>query len=116
MYRYGNVGIGTSSPTQLQEVAGQVFSSTGGFRFPDNSVQTTATTDAQQLSISGSTISLTNGGSVTVPSSADNLGNHTATRNLNLGPNLLVGNGAAAAWPSRARGGWAWAPRPRCRT
>jgi hypothetical protein len=37
-----NVGIGTSSPGQKLEVAGQVHSSTGGFRFPDNSVQATA--------------------------------------------------------------------------
>ena len=38
----GNVGIGTTGPGQKLEVAGQVFSSTGGFRFPDNTVQTTA--------------------------------------------------------------------------
>jgi hypothetical protein len=50
-----------------------------------------------QLSISGSTISLTNGGSVTLPATpGDNLGNHTATTNLNLGTNLLVGNGGSA--------------------
>ncbi|MBO2007725.1 hypothetical protein [Hymenobacter negativus] len=41
-----NVGIGTSSPGQKLEVAGQVYSSTGGFRFPDNTVQTTAATTA----------------------------------------------------------------------
>ncbi|MDO7852657.1 beta strand repeat-containing protein, partial [Hymenobacter convexus] len=42
----GNVGIGTTSPGQRLEVAGQVFSSTGGFRFPDNTVQTTAAISA----------------------------------------------------------------------
>ena len=40
--------------------------------------------ELQSLSISGSTISLSGGGgSVTVPSSADNLGNHTATTTIN---------------------------------
>ncbi|MGI4875564.1 MAG: tail fiber domain-containing protein [Janthinobacterium lividum] len=52
-------------------------------------------TDAQQLSISGSTISLTNGGSVVVPSSADNLGNGIATTNVDLGTHQLVGNGGS---------------------
>ena len=38
----GNAGIGTTTPGQKLEVAGQIYSSTGGFRFPDNTVQTTA--------------------------------------------------------------------------
>jgi len=88
-----SVGIGTRAPTQKLEVAGTIFSNTGGFRFPDNTVQATAATDAQQLSIVGSTISLTNGGSVAVPSSADNLGNHTATQAIKLNGNLLSNNG-----------------------
>ena len=54
------------------------------------------TNEIQSLSISGSTISLSNGGgSVTVPSSADNLGNHTATQNLDLSTYKLVGNGGS---------------------
>ncbi|MEW5875913.1 MAG: tail fiber domain-containing protein [Candidatus Zixiibacteriota bacterium] len=38
----GGVGIGTDSPSEQLEVAGTVYSSIGGFRFPDNTVQTTA--------------------------------------------------------------------------
>lgn len=36
------VGIGTSSPTQKLEVTGTIFSTSGGFKFPDGSTQTTA--------------------------------------------------------------------------
>ncbi|GAA4364450.1 hypothetical protein GCM10023185_34010 [Hymenobacter saemangeumensis] len=40
----GRVGIGTALPSQQLHVVGQIFSSAGGFRFPDNTVQTTAAT------------------------------------------------------------------------
>lgn len=38
----GNVGIGTTSPSQALSVAGTIYSSTGGFKFPDGTTQTTA--------------------------------------------------------------------------
>jgi hypothetical protein len=38
----GGVGIGTDSPTEQLEVNGVIYSSSGGIRFPDNTVQTTA--------------------------------------------------------------------------
>lgn len=38
----GSVGIGTTSPTARLEVAGTIHSTSGGFKFPDGTVQTTA--------------------------------------------------------------------------
>ena len=38
----GNVGIGTAGPTQKLEVAGTIYSTSGGFKFPDGSTQTSA--------------------------------------------------------------------------
>ena len=38
----GKVGVGTTEPTQKLHVAGMIRSSSGGFMFPDNSVQTSA--------------------------------------------------------------------------
>jgi hypothetical protein len=49
----GNVGIGTSAVTSKLTVAGTVHSTTGGFKFPDNTTQTTAIVTATK-SISGS--------------------------------------------------------------
>lgn len=40
----GNVGIGTSSPSQKLTVSGTIESTTGGFKFPDGTTQTTAAT------------------------------------------------------------------------
>jgi hypothetical protein len=39
----GNVGIGTSAPSSTLTVAGIVQSTTGGFEFPNGTIQTTAT-------------------------------------------------------------------------
>ena len=38
----GGVGIGTASPSQPLTVAGTVYSTSGGFKFPDGTTQTTA--------------------------------------------------------------------------
>ncbi len=87
----GKVGIGTTAPTQPLEVAGQIYTTTGGIRFPDNTVQTSAVTN-QTLNLSGQSLSISGGNTVTLP--GDNLGNHTATQNLNLGAHTLVGTAA----------------------
>jgi hypothetical protein len=44
VYSGGKLGVGTASPTQALEVAGTVYSTSGGFKFPDGSVQTSAAT------------------------------------------------------------------------
>jgi uncharacterized protein (TIGR02145 family) len=59
-----------------------------------NDADADSTNEIQRLSITGNVISLSDGGSsVTIPSSADNLGNHTATQNIDLATKKLVGNG-----------------------
>jgi hypothetical protein len=40
----GNAGIGTTSPSERLTVAGVIYSTTGGIKFPDGTVQTTAAT------------------------------------------------------------------------
>ncbi|MBN2088312.1 hypothetical protein JW964_01805 [candidate division KSB1 bacterium] len=41
----GNVGVGTVGPTELFQVAGIIHSTSGGYKFPDGTVQTTAATN-----------------------------------------------------------------------
>jgi hypothetical protein len=69
----GNVGIGTNTPTEKLQVTGTIHSTSGGFKFPDGSVQTTA------------------GGGT----GGDNLGNHTATQNVDLNGHTLINGGIA---------------------
>lgn len=50
----GNVGIGTDSPAEKLTVAGTVHSTSGGFKFPDGSVLTTAaSTTYTTMSVGG---------------------------------------------------------------
>jgi hypothetical protein len=44
----GNVGIGTATPTSILTVAGTIQSTGGGFKFPDGTVQATATLQGPQ--------------------------------------------------------------------
>jgi hypothetical protein len=53
----GNVGIGAANPGYKLDVAGVISSSTGGFRFPDGTVQLTATSAGGGGTITGVTAS-----------------------------------------------------------
>ena len=66
---------------------------TGDFKFADGTTQTTAAEDTQDLSLSGNTLSLTNGGSVDLDVIKDNLGNHTATENIVLNNQFISNDG-----------------------
>lgn len=74
-YSGGNVGIGIASPGAALEVAGQV-KITGGVPGNGKVLTSNASGLASWQNISG-----------------DNLGNHTATQNINLGSSKLVGAG-----------------------
>jgi hypothetical protein len=58
----GNVGIGTLTPGQRLSVAGVIESTAGGFRFPDGTVQTTATSGGTSWTVSGATLRYVGGG------------------------------------------------------
>lgn len=76
---FGNVGLGTTAPSARLDVAGTVRVRT----------LTLAGTRVVTADADGTL------GSVAPTSLADNLGNHTATRDLNLAAYKLTGNGSA---------------------
>ena len=89
------VGIGTSSPTQVLEVAGTIYSTSGGFKFPDGTTQTTAATGGAVVTASngltktGNDIAL--GGTLTQATTLANAG-----FNLNVTGSGKVGIGTSA--------------------
>ena len=65
----GNVGIGTTTPAYPLSVNGVIQSTTGGFKFPDGSTQTSA---ASGVALSSPDSSITVGGSGAAPTVAVN--------------------------------------------
>jgi hypothetical protein len=73
--KFGNVGIGTDSPTSRLTVAGTIQSLSGGFKFPDGTVQTTAGIAPNQVvrSLNGlmGDLSLVPGSNITITPGAN---------------------------------------------
>ncbi|MDO7877427.1 tail fiber domain-containing protein [Hymenobacter sp. ASUV-10] len=107
------LGVGTSSPQAKLHVAGAAridgLAGTGTRMVTTDASGTLVAqalpTDAQTLSLSGQGLSISGGNSITLPNGADNLGNHTATQNLNLGTYQLVGNGGSTGLGLSSTGG-----------
>ena len=89
---------GSFQDSVLTEAAVDAMVANNGYLTSFTEVDGSITNEIQDLSLSGNTLSLT-GDATTVDLStflnADNLGNHTATQNIDLGSSKLVGNGGS---------------------
>lgn len=76
----GNVGIGTTAPAYKLQVEGTIYSTSGGFRFPDGTVQTTASGSG-----GGSTLWSTNGNKIYYNSGNVGVSTTNPTEKLQVG-------------------------------
>ena len=76
----GNVGIGTTNPTQPLQVVGTIESTTGGFKFPDGTTQTTASMWTES------------GGEIYYDMGNVGIGNNDPNEILDVTGNILVRN------------------------
>jgi hypothetical protein len=103
------LGVGTGSPQAKLHVAGAArvdeLAGVGSRMVTTDASGTLGSAALPQLSLSGLTLGITGGNTVTLPAGADNLGNHTATQNLNLGTSQLIGNGGTSGLAVLGTGG-----------
>ncbi len=91
----GNVGIGTTTPGQLLSVAGTIESTSGGFKFPDGTLQATAAT--VNSSLGNSAFGISSLAANTTGSNNTTFGDYTLSANTTGSGNTATGNGALGA-------------------
>lgn len=101
----GRVGIGTSTPAYKLDVAGNIRSSSGGFVFPDGTIQTTAATGggvSSQWVSNGNSIFYNLGnvgiGTVNPPTRLHVIGDGRFTGNLTVDGNIAAKYQDLAEW------------------